>query len=1062
MEGKKEGSVSQLNEVDPARKIDGSGDGIGISLVVEVFGPPVELVQRDEAAEGNGASLADNGKNSSVQISETHNSMLGVTQNGTIDEEVKGGNGAQEEAICDQECELSVGDLVWVKTKTQSWWPGLILDPLNAPKDAAKIDQRVRFLVKYFGNVSCVWCSPLQLKPFVEEFEQMSSQGNSMSFLGAVKKAVDEFGRRVKLQMTCSCILKESGTIVRDKSGNKDLAVEEKTFRMGEDFVTRFEPTNFLAFVKYLAQDVSMPGMLKFVATRNCMSAFYRAIGHRQLPIHQLRGTIDVKDGAEDGLMCSRVLVDTVLEKKFEDLAELPRAERDMMLEKCHSDFVEEGMRSRSSRSKEGKLASSSIPNNGGGGGKSGKGNESRERRRSKYLSPPYINHLNFRGKNSPISEDNEIEAGEAVSRVGKDMKVIAGETPPIVNCNGKKLQEKSTKKAISRRSTSGLPAEINVSSAGMLSELRFAALDSLYCNKNKHFNSIGKFFSGFRRLVFHDDPSNPETDCKHIFAEESIQMLPGGKVPMDTRGVVEESTEPLGNIPFASTPDTIKYADSRGSVGKDTERSQPIPNVTSKRRRKKKEIATLGSNTKPAPGNPTGGPLIINFEERNNLSPDGISVPKKRKKKAVRNLDLPDLNGNCTTPGSLVGDSQATDLLTCTENSELKKRKKRDGAASRTKSITALGDLNGEKVGSSLKEVQVMGSYSTQDIAEITTGEGIKDAAPNPLFLNSEAMAKQPDTNGNNAEKRSIVKDQPWLVELLYSGGKPEPKKRKRKEKAAVDNPKTNIDSDIIPDLNGNVGEASSMGDNLPKMSTSSSPAEAKPQRKRRRRNKTFGGIPYINANYYNKVETNGDALGGGTALLLKFAQGFPVPSKEALVATFCGFGSIKESETRGLNDSGDAQVVFVNGRDAGDAFQSLEKSSPFGPALVSYHLHPLSAAPSALEAGTNLHLPASFLQTTMDGNKTPTKPTFVSKPHPTLPHPTHLTRPTHPYPYPHPHPGEAPDLCVIRKNLEMMTSMLEKAGSNLSPETRAKLESDVKGLLKKVSSMVGSSSSS
>ncbi|KAF7135719.1 hypothetical protein RHSIM_Rhsim08G0172900 [Rhododendron simsii] len=999
----KEGSIVFENEDVVVEKSVVESSGNGISLFVEVFGPPDGLLELDKQVdlnhlyEENRALLSGNGENPSVEVSDLHCSILGVPQNGTIDWEAKAGIEAQEEF------KLSIGDLVWVKTKTQSWWPGLIVDPLHAPKDAANSDQRASLLVKYFGNGSCVWCSPLQLKPFVQNFEQMSAQGNSMNFNGAVRKAANEFGSRVKSQMTCSCILREQNQATLDvlsdgNCGSKDLEMENNLCPVEEYSVNQFKPENFVAFVKFLALDISMPGMLEFEATRNRLYAFYRALGHRQLSMHQLRGTTDVKDSpAEDELKRSGDSSDRVLEKNMKDLGKVS-GEVNLGLEKCRRDFSEEGNENSEARNRSAEVAhidncQFASPGDGGSGGKSGKSYESRERRRSRYLSPPYTD-LSFGSKNSPVSEENGTEGGMVVN-------IIDGQSlgSPSLVSSGKKLLKKKSMQAIS-----------GLSSSNMLSELRFAALDCLHSHRSRHFDQVERFFSGFRSSVF-QDKSNGEIDCI------ILQTEPGVEVPTDkARGIVEESTESGVKKPFA------------GSMGTDTQVwSEAQPNVIPKRRRRKKEMVTIDPRTIPAPGfsevngNPTNGPFMINFQTIGCLTSEGMSVPKKGRKKARINVELqqakvaavlPDLNGNCSTPSSLLEDSMTANFISFIDKSELTTRKKMDGTASaKTEGITGLVDVNGNNalVGSFLKNVQVMGPCSTQDIAEVHKEEGMKGASGslNPSSK-SEVTAKQMEPNGSNADQSSSFhKD---LMDLLSPVGKPGPKKRKRKEKASVD---------PIPDLNGNAANPISPGANLPA-------GEGKPPRKRRKNKPIAGFVPQISINY-NKVQTHGEA--SGSALLLRFAQGFPMPSKEALTATFCGFGRIKELETQALSDSISAQVVFENSSDAGYAFKSLEKSSPFGPALINYGLHHLPAASGV-----------PVTSKTVEGFKMPARKPYGLKP---------IT-------------GETPDLSVIRKNLEMMTSMLEKAGDDLSPETRAKLETEVKGLLKKVSTMVGSSSSS
>ncbi|XP_052182169.1 serine/threonine-protein kinase ATM [Diospyros lotus] len=836
------------------------------------------------------------------------------------------------------------------------------------------------------------------------------------------------------------------------------LMPKDKMFKVGQN-ITEFEPRNFLALIKCLAYDGSTPGKLKIASTKNWLSAFYRFIGHRQLPIHQLRGTSDLKHSVENGLKQSGVTVGTVSKNKVEDLAELCEEEKDIVLKKCKSGLSEEGI-ALSSRNKEENVDSEArngnveVADDGGSGGKFKKGYESRERRRSKYLSPPYVN-TNWACKNLPDSEENQTENGKGVPQGGQGTNRISVQpvgSLPIGKHTGKKLKNKAFKKAIQGPNASGILEATKACSLDMLSELRFAALDCYYPSESKNFDSVDRFFSEFRRFVFHEKPNQEMDDYRHEPAEEStevhlLQTLPGGEVPIDeAKEMVGGSTESRGTHSFAGTPNINDSADYPGLVGKDSKKRRKKKevekeegssychlglNVTSKGKgRKKKEVATVNSNNENIPGlsnaisNLKRGSLVINFQETDCPARDVLSVQKKRKKagktpkllQAKGAVDLPDLNGNCVTPGSLVQETHATELIT-PDRSELKKRK-RDKAASvqsRTKNNNGLTDVNvnNPNLGSLVKDVPLSGP-SSQNADELNNEE--KGGAAS-LYLNSK-----PDATVKNAEDSSFVEYQ-GLMSLVSPDNKPGPKKRKKKEKTPAYN-LTTEGSPAIPDLNGNATESSSVGKTLPGVNTTT--VEGKPQRKRRKRDKPDFGT----------VQVNGEA--SETALLLRFAHGFPVPSKEALAATFCGFGPVNESATQPLNHSGTAQVVFNSGSDARDAFRSLEKSSPFGPALVNYRLHPHSAASRAL-SGADVDLLVPMPVQSKDGSKAPAEPHGLKT-----------------------QEGEAQDLFYIRQNLEMMTSMLEKSGDNLSPETRAKLESEIKGLLKKVSTMVGSSSSS
>lgn len=1028
-QGLKEINASHLNAVDPGSAVEVSRKGI--SLFVDVFGPSEDFDQFDDSncpaehsnfnmendCKENDVLFPDTGENTSAIVSEIH-----------------------AETIRNQECRFSVGDFVWAKIKTHLWWPALICDPSNTPSDASKSKSNKRecLMVRYFGNGGFIQCASTQLKPFLEYFEQMSKQSNSRSFLSAVDKAVGEVGMCVKLEMTCSCLIEES---------TAKFSAEERKGKLGEFSVKRFEPANFLAYVKDLAKDVSISGVIESTVTQNRLSAFYRTIGHCQLPMNQLVPTTDAVGEAND---------------KAKDHGYSKSRERRVCRVE-NDDFGEKN-------------------------GKSDNAYELRERRKSKFLTA-----------------------------VGMDMNSTGGlslGSDPKIKIRAKKSQKKQSEKPI-------MGCDIKVSSAEMLSELRLTALDCLYPHESKYFDLGERFFSQFRRISFHHEGANEqmidtkvatEEDCSLKVAsgaadvnqtadneqkdpQEKCDPLPSVK-PNKRRREKKQGSTSAGskNKPTTELSDMQGNIATRGPVIIDFQNMGPLKSeVQYVPKKRKKAVAAVASDN----GNiTTSSSMVIDFQKMGPLKPGGQSVPKKRTKKAgstpasseITNtsVGLLDLNLNIATngpmiidfqktvpfspegqfvlengtnnvavtpvlpqfngktdvsvfsgnrPGLLCEDLQFTGFTAPQGKLEPKRRKKKEGTAlnafeSRTNVV--LPNVKG----SSAKFVPVLKDVQVESITLVSSGEGLKETAL--LNTNTELTTNKPDVIGNNAEPGSLMNGT-QRMSILSLGVKPESKKRKRKCETKV--------ASAIPDLNQNTTEPNLTDCIMP---------EGKSQAKKRSKaaSNEVCGVNFGS----DKVQNDGEAL--GTALHLKFAADFPLPPKEALVSTFCGFGPLKESETLVFCESRSAQVVFLRSCDARNAFLSLKKCSPFGPALVNYQLHHLSA----LEPDGSTRMPM-FLP--IDGLNKPVKPKAPRKPR-VPPQPKTAAKPELPPVAKIPtwvssgltgQRGEAPDLVRIRQNLEMMTSMMEKAGNNLSPQMRAKLEGEINGLLMKVRTMSSSS---
>ncbi|KAK9926881.1 hypothetical protein M0R45_024089 [Rubus argutus] len=928
-EDKALGSNGIDSAVDTAsNKLEASGDGI--SLFVDFTGPPPGFI-------------VDMGSCPGI-VSKKNAQEFGD------DELEKGGD--------HQDYDFSVGDIVWVKTKIKTWWPGRIHDPVDASRYGMISDQEGCLLVGYFGMSHVAWCHPYQLRPFPEYFEQISGQSKARIFVGAVEKALEEFGGRVKLNMTCACMLKENRPSVGDAASKEGVPVPSHNSReLGEFSVTHFDSAKFLARLKSLAQAVSKVGILDFTVTQNQLSAFYSSTGHSQLPMHLLQETNDAEGGA-DGTLHQQT-EDKVLQQEKNEENEVfvkvfgggnadknfisssksrkRKMKRDSEIE--DGDHHVQSLKTSLMTSPTVKESNASSIGNGDGGieGMIEIGAESRERKKSRYLSYPYINW-----------------GQKGLSAEGMASNIDGG-LPLNFKCTGEKFWRKWYRRFTGVSNICGDSNLKNISSAELLSEFCSAAIDCQYPIENKAFDSVAWFISNFRISVFHDEPIC-ETYSKNMAGEDEDKDAE--LCLLENSGQNETKSEPKKRNKKA----VLKYSEGEDAAN--------TPNIIQ---------------------SPATAVLSVN----GNLGKKK-GRPKLGRSKTKSLSGMSDVNISLAPDGYLVQDSLAVGPLRPCDNPKQKKREKAEGASQanlQTWETVGIPDLNGNSVLPTVlvDDQRAVDHAASEGKVELDKRMGTEAASEHSK---SNMTAGLVDVNGNNLQPGTLVVDLGIPVQalpcldsnqvtgLLSAESKPAPKKRKRKQKAEAKH-----QADGIPDLNGNSAECLT--------------APSKPERKKRRR--------------------KGETL--ATALLLTFAPGIPMPSKDDLISTFCRFGPLKESETQLLKDPASAQVVFMESADAGEAFQSLEKNNPFGTNLISFKRF-------------NLPSVSKVLATSLASQ--PTK---------------RLLSPVQ-------SPAKAPCLDVIRQNLQMMTSMLEKSGDTLSPEMRAKLECEIKGLLQKVSSTAGSSS--
>ncbi|XP_073300926.1 uncharacterized protein [Primulina huaijiensis] len=1036
-----------------------------INLFVEVFGPLDEI---DEGYDdlNSRRELLITGSRESDQESERK-------ENGTMSDDDIMASFKNED-----ECSFNVSDLVWVKARTQTWWPGTVCDPSSdAAKDATKADKKGPLLVKYFGNPYFTWCSNSDLRPFVEYFEQLSRQNDSRNFLGSVDKAVGEIGRQVKSKMTCSCFLKESHTHpahFSSEDAEKCQRPMDNKSKFDDLNLSQFKPVSFCSYIRNIASGSSVPNKVELIVAKNRLSAFYCSIGHCQLPLQLLRQSCDTPQNTQDKLKSKAITEGQNTSGSVEGFEKI----------ECDNDLMSTGRKRRKNRS-DGKLTSS------------GKESELRERKKSKYLSYPYVEG----DQNGAVSSIG----GESTSDDPKNLSCGSGQSTPSSKLTGKNLRGKGSRNSFKGRLIVSKADNSVACSAQLLSELNSFARGCFYPSRSKYSDSLKQFYCSFRTFAFLD------FEMAHgILKSQKVPTGAVAKVQKKGKGNVKESGKNQGingesviDIASKKAPEKdnqhekgrskhVKVKKEEVSLSAGMEPPGNLSNIsdtttvnkTAKKRKKGEASPThlqLETDGKDILKNKTpkkrkkGGasPTLLQLEIEGSDIPKNETPEKKKKGEASpTNLFLEtqcsDIPKNITAEKREEEGASPTCLELETQGAEIPKNntpeKKKKGEAGPTLLLFEVQDSDIQKSLTPEKEKTEEASpthlqFETQDsdIQKNTTLEEEKKGEASSTHLRFETTARLPDLNGNilsisvgnmsfgisamiqdtqntkgteqsSSSGYTATESTPNLIHnavdlsfhnslqkiLLPSNRKPERKKWKRKKE-------TSQVTSVIPDLNGTALDSPSL-EKIPPVEDHISPEGDHPRKKRRisRPNEDLGAM-----------------------LLLNFALEHALPSKETLVATFSRFGLLKESETQFLDDSS-VQIFYERTTDAQFAIRRLEKNNPFGESLISFKFHPVAVA-STME---------------MKESTTEKVTSTAGKNHKKL----HLPQPFPPadkIKIPSPQRGDTPNLTFIKKNVEMMQMTLEKAGDNLSPEMRAKLENEIKGLLNKIASMESTFSS-
>ncbi|KAI8541472.1 hypothetical protein RHMOL_Rhmol08G0063500 [Rhododendron molle] len=870
----------------------------GVSVGVEVHGSLDSVNEKGENCGyvDNKGSVAENEGTPGEEVMKIPGSEGNGKFNASHNEEENNVEG--EEDAGDEEHEYSVGDFVWGKIRSHPWWPGRIYDPTDASEYARKYSQGGKLLVAYFGDESFSWCSPSQLKPFAEDFEEMSGQSNSKSFVNAVQDAVDEIRKLVEFKMTCYCIsdkdrvgferdvvmnagIKE-GVLVPDCDVNKLLI-----FLNGQ--------SELLSTLRSIAKGVSNTSLPEFTVLRNCLAAFYRAKGGHKLPLFyepvsiegledksRNVGVTDVKDfsgvvqvpfggpveevwisspmhpgfgQADQSLLqkCSALIDDKLYERrKKKAVAEL--IEEDMVVKPDNEmgslvkDVTTPGKLVQTSGKEKGK-SSDEVVSQDGIDLSSPSGRKRGRRKRSETEGSVKSQENKVRRAKNGGGEGEE-ESKDGVSSVGNEDTDAKEETEKGLVSVRKRVRRKKAETQGSEK-----PAEKEVESA------KNGDVDG------DNVLSVGK-----------DDSIPKEETEKGLASRErkkSRYLSPpfaglkkGGRNSSTKKDTLDAEFEKIAKVArvgerMISAAGQITGSPSFTSLKRGVRNSSTEKNSVDAESEKIVKVARIGERMVSAAGQLIGSPPVVNCSDETKVDSVAISTPNPPREDQKKIIDTVKLNADTKEVVTEVR-SAATNPL------QLKEKSAVDIFLEFISEFRSALYLNGSK-------------YKIFHRGQPGRKRKLLSSGHDTQIPESKTPRKR---NGKKEQELSGVK------KLEKDGGE----LRKKRKKETVDNKKD--------------GEAATMP----------------------------------------------------VTLIVTFPSGFSLPSRNDLKAVFSKFGALNEKETEVLYNCSCAMVVFVKSSDAEEAFNASIKESPFGPAKVSYRLrysldgYEKVASPSYKEGGENL----------------------------------------------------------------------------------------------------------